>query len=166
MVIEDATNLDPETSSGGGRSRSNTGDLEIDEGISTQDHWWTKIPAQSGNSNFENIQSTNWNSLRWKPPPIDSEIGWRVEFRPMDIMLTDFENAAMTVVTGMLVNLITDFDLDFIMPITLVDENMHRAHLKNAVQEQKFWFKTSIYPEGPTANYKSTKLPAYDYLRS
>ena len=84
----------------------------------------------------------------------------------MDIMLTDFENAAMTVVTGMLVNLINDFDLDFIMPISLVDENMHRAHLKNAVQEQKFWFKTTIFPEGPTANYKSTKLPAYDYLRS
>jgi len=53
--MEDQTNLDPETSSGGGRSRSNTGDLEIDEGISTQDRWWTKIPAQSGNSNFENI---------------------------------------------------------------------------------------------------------------
>lgn len=51
----------------------------------------------------------------------------------MDIMLTDFENAAMTVVTGMLVNLITEFDLDFIMPITLVDINMERAHLKNAV---------------------------------
>jgi len=51
----------------------------------------------------------------------------------MDIMLTDFENAAMTVVTGMLVNLISEFDLDFIMPITLIDVNMDRAHLKNAV---------------------------------
>jgi glutamate--cysteine ligase catalytic subunit len=35
---------------------------------------------------FENLQSTNWNSLRFKPPPsADSDIGWRVEFRPMDI---------------------------------------------------------------------------------
>ena len=92
-----------------------------------------KIPPQNGNSNFENIQSTNWNSLRWKPPPVESEIGWRVEFRPMDIMLTDFENAAMTIMTGMLVNLVTEFDLDFIMPITLVDINMERAHLRNAV---------------------------------
>jgi glutamate--cysteine ligase catalytic subunit len=35
---------------------------------------------------FENIQSTNWNSLRFKPPPAqNSKIGWRVEFRTMDI---------------------------------------------------------------------------------
>ena len=33
-VLEEQTCLDPESSSGGGRSRSNTGDLEIDEGIS------------------------------------------------------------------------------------------------------------------------------------
>jgi len=54
MVIEDLTDCDV-NSIGSCRSRSNTGDLEVDEGISTQDHWWTKIPAQSGNSNFENI---------------------------------------------------------------------------------------------------------------
>jgi len=35
---------------------------------------------------FENLQSTNWNSMRLKPPPaVDSQIGWRVEFRTMDI---------------------------------------------------------------------------------
>ena len=37
-------------------------------------------------SHFENLQSTNWNSLRFKPPPSHtSKIGWRVEFRTMDI---------------------------------------------------------------------------------
>ena len=129
------TEINPEELTGRtrGRSRSNTGDEDIDDGVNTKDHWWMNIPPQNGNSNFENIQSTNWNSLRWKPPPVESEIGWRVEFRPMDIMLTDFENAAMTVMTGMLVNLVTEFDLDFIMPITLVDINMERAHLRNAV---------------------------------
>ena len=35
---------------------------------------------------FENLQSSNWNSMRLKPPPsIKSPIGWRVEFRSMDI---------------------------------------------------------------------------------
>lgn len=56
------------------------------------------IPAYSGeldesninddeiNAHFENLQSTNWNSMRFKPPPSkDSKIGWRVEFRTMDI---------------------------------------------------------------------------------
>lgn len=37
-------------------------------------------------AHFENLQSTNWNSLRFKPPPsMTSNIGWRVEFRSMDI---------------------------------------------------------------------------------
>lgn len=37
-------------------------------------------------SHFENLQSTNWNSMRFKPPPSEeSKIGWRVEFRSMDI---------------------------------------------------------------------------------
>lgn len=30
---------------------------------------------------FENIQSTNWQTMRFKPPPPNSQIGWRVEFR-------------------------------------------------------------------------------------
>lgn len=48
--------------------------------------WWTKIPATNEVSHFENLQSTNWNSLRFKSPPsVDSDIGWRVEFRPLDI---------------------------------------------------------------------------------
>ncbi len=37
-------------------------------------------------AHFENLQSSNWNSMRFKPPPsLESKIGWRVEFRTMDI---------------------------------------------------------------------------------
>ena len=46
---------------------------------------------------MQNIQSTNWQTLRFKPPPANSPIGWRVEFRPMEVQLTDFENAAFAV---------------------------------------------------------------------
>jgi len=60
-VLKDLTDCDV-ISIGSGRSRISSigsgrscGDFEVDEGVSTQDHWWTKIPAQSGNSNFENI---------------------------------------------------------------------------------------------------------------
>jgi glutamate--cysteine ligase catalytic subunit len=82
---------------------------------------------------FENLQSTNWNSMRFKPPPsFDSPIGWRVEFRSLDIQLTDFENAAFIVFTGMLVNIINHFNVDFIVPISKIDENMDRAHLRDA----------------------------------
>ncbi|CAO1295239.1 unnamed protein product [Diamesa tonsa] len=44
---------------------------------------------------FENIQSTNWQTMRFKPPPPNTPIGWRVEFRPCEVQLTDFENAAI-----------------------------------------------------------------------
>ena len=36
---------------------------------------------------FQNIQSTNWQTMRFKPPPSGQDIGWRVEFRPMEVVL-------------------------------------------------------------------------------
>lgn len=105
---------------------------EVDEehqnsdGITTG--WWTKVPPTNEVSHFENIQSTNWNSLRFKSPPsTESDIGWRVEFRPLDIQLTDFENAALTVMVGMMVNIINEFSIDFIIPISKVDANMREV---------------------------------------
>jgi len=72
--------------------------------------------------------------MRFKPPPsIDSKIGWRVEFRTMDIQLTDFENSGFIVLLGMINNVINHFDLDFIMPISKIDENMERAHYIDAL---------------------------------
>ncbi|CAG8748016.1 737_t:CDS:2, partial [Dentiscutata heterogama] len=49
---------------------------------------------ESSSNHFENIQSTNWQTVRFKPPPPNSNIGWRVEFRCMEVQITDFENAA------------------------------------------------------------------------
>ena len=35
---------------------------------------------------FENLNSLVWNTLRLKPPPLnDDSMGWRIEFRPMDV---------------------------------------------------------------------------------
>lgn len=69
---------------------------------------------------FENIQSTNWQTIRFKPPPVNSPIGWRVEFRSMEIQMTDFENAAFSVFIVLLTRAIISFDLNFYMPISLV----------------------------------------------
>jgi len=47
---------------------------------------WDLIDDEEIVAHFENLQSTNWNSMRFKPPPNKkSEIGWRVEFRSPDI---------------------------------------------------------------------------------
>lgn len=90
---------------------------------------------------FENIQSTNWQTMRFKPPPAGSEsIGWRVEFRPMEIQPTEFENAAFSVFVVLLTRIILAHHLNFYMPISLVDENMERAQRRDAARNQKFYF--------------------------
>ncbi|GLA36158.1 Zn finger-containing GTPase-Activating Protein for ARF [Aspergillus niger] len=91
---------------------------------------------------FENLQSTNWQHMRFKPPPPDKDdIGWRVEFRSMEIQMTDFENAAFSIFIVLVTRAILSFDLNFYIPIQRTTENMETAHLRNAVLEQKFYFR-------------------------
>ncbi|KAI5300524.1 hypothetical protein KEM56_002384, partial [Ascosphaera pollenicola] len=97
---------------------------------------------------FENLQSTNWQHIRFKPPPAENDsIGWRVEFRPMEIQMTDFENAAFSVFMVLITRAILSFDLNFYIPIQKVTENMDTAHARNAVLEQKFWFRKDPFPK-------------------
>lgn len=66
--------------------------------------------------------------MRFKPPPsAESNIGWRVEFRTMDLQLTDYENAALAVAVSMLVNVVNHFNVDFIIPISDIDKNFEQA---------------------------------------
>ncbi|KAJ8908709.1 hypothetical protein NDN08_005414 [Rhodosorus marinus] len=98
---------------------------------------------------FENIQSTNWNTVRFKPPPPDSDIGWRTEFRSMEVQFTDFENAAFSIFIVLLSRVIIAFDLNLYMPISKVDENMQIAHERNAAESGRFYFRRNIFGEGP-----------------
>jgi glutamate--cysteine ligase catalytic subunit len=100
---------------------------------------------------FENIQSTNWNTCRWKPPPPrihpnDPHIGWRTEFRSMEVQFTDFENAAFTVFIVLITRVILSFDLTLYIPLSKVDENMHRAQQRDAVNSQMFYFRKHLAP--------------------
>jgi len=71
--------------------------------------------------------------MRFKPPPsMKSKIGWRVEFRSMDIQITDFENSVFIIVLCLVQNVINNYDVNFTMPISMIDENMRRAHQINA----------------------------------
>jgi glutamate--cysteine ligase catalytic subunit len=97
---------------------------------------------------FENIQSTNWQSMRFKPPPLpqnnnetSSVIGWRVEFRTPELQLTDFENSALCTFIILLVRAIQTFNLDFTIPISQIDVNMQTAQKINACQCETFYFK-------------------------
>lgn len=102
--------------------------IEQDDSVST-DH-------------FENIQSTNWQTMRFKPPPNDT-IGWRVEFRPMEIQITDFENAAYSVFMVLMARVAVEQKRCFYQPISQVDQNMKTAHLRNSIKRGKYWFRTN-----------------------
>lgn len=95
---------------------------------------------------FENLQSTNWQHMRFKPPPPDKDTGWRVEFRAMEVQMTDFENAAFAIFIVLVTRAILSFDLNFYIPITLTTENMETAHARNAVLEKKFYFRKDPFP--------------------
>ncbi|CAL8080435.1 unnamed protein product [Calicophoron daubneyi] len=90
---------------------------------------------------FENIQSTNWQSMRFKPPPVDSSIGWRVEFRPTELQLTDFENAAFTTFILLLSRTILKLKLNLLIPLSKVDENMKVAIKRDASRSGRFYFR-------------------------
>jgi glutamate--cysteine ligase catalytic subunit len=112
---------------------------------------------------FENLQSTNWQHMRFKPPPHDKDTGWRVEFRPMEIQITDFENAAFSIFIVLVTRAILSFDLNFYIPIPRTTDNMETAHARNAVLEKKFYFRNDPLPPRPIkANGASgTTTPAH-----
>lgn len=59
--------------------------------------------------------------MRFKPPPLSQpEIGWRVEFRPMELQLTDRENAALVIFVVLLTRLILSFNLNLLIPMSKV----------------------------------------------
>ncbi|KAJ3100587.1 hypothetical protein HDU97_002117 [Phlyctochytrium planicorne] len=82
------------------------------------------VDDATSSDHFENIQSTNWQTMRFKPPPPTANIGWRVEFRSMEIQLTDYENAAYSVF--------------------VVDENMKTGMKRDAAINEKFWFRNHV----------------------
>jgi glutamate--cysteine ligase catalytic subunit len=105
-----------------------------------------------GSNHFENIQSTNWQHMRFKPPPPDADIGWRVEFRSMEIQITDFENAAFAIFIVLVTRAILSYDLNFYIPIPRTTQNMETAHVRDAVLNSKFWFRKNPFPR-PRRNH-------------
>ncbi len=125
---------------------------------------------------FDMIQTTNWQTLRFKPPlPFPKETGWRVEFRSMEVQITDFENAAFSIFVVLLTRTILHFDLNLYIPIRKIDENMDTAYARDAVLSRKFFFRTRITPEsvdaelpngGPYTNgAKAQNAPSSKHIR-
>jgi glutamate--cysteine ligase catalytic subunit len=104
-----------------------------------------EIDDEKETDHFENIQSTNWQNMRFKPPPMNAPIGWRVEFRPTELQITDFENAAFVTFLVVLTRAILSYKLNLLIPISKVDQNMQTAQKRNACRLEKLFFRKSIY---------------------
>jgi len=140
-------------------------------------HLWIRDPlviyrekleqAADDNDHFENLQSTNWNTMRFKPPPAAFKnphgIKWRVEFRVMEVSLTDFENAAFSAFIILLARAILEDKLDLYMPISKIDMNMDAAHARDAVARERFWFRQTHTADAGESS-PSSPLPVLSRL--
>ena len=95
---------------------------------------------EEDSDHFENLQSTNWHNMRFKPPPPNTSIGWRVEFRPMELQTTEFENAAFTVFIVLLSRVILSYGLDFLIPISMLGEILPRCRIDVIPNERNIQF--------------------------
>ncbi|SOV14137.1 gamma-glutamylcysteine synthetase [Plasmodium gaboni] len=121
----------------------------------------------SSHQHFENFQSTNWNSVRFKPPPIldnhfkgPSSIGWRVEFRTPDIQITDFENSCVVTLVMLLSKFILKERLNLYIPMSLLEENLFRASKREALIKEKFYFRKDLNYD--TLNNEYEEKSIYD----
>ena len=91
-------------------------------------------------------------------------MGWRVEFRTMEVQLTDFENAAFTVFVALISRAILFFSLNFYLPISKVDDNLHRAHARDAIHSQHFYWRTVVKDCPPATPCATSPQPAYELM--
>ena len=95
---------------------------------------------------FDSLQTTNWQTVRFKPPPAPSTpahgSGWRVELRVMEAQSSDRENASFVLFVVLLARVIAHVsEVNFCVPISNIDENMSLADKRDAVLHGKFHFR-------------------------
>lgn len=119
---------------------------------------------------FEMIQSTNWNDVRFKPPcGFDSKLGWLMEFRAMDNPITDREKAAVVFFFTLIQRMVVDEKLrvNFYIPISVCDDNFDQAIIQDAIIKGKFQFRRYFceYLHGnKTRSDEMVKLSVEEFL--
>lgn len=99
-------------------------------------------------SMFECIQSTNWNTVRLKLPSTSLGLtSWRIEFRPMEAQVTDFESAAFVTFIQLIAASIISSNGNKsgigLIPISKLDLNMSNAQKRDAVRLERFHWVVS-----------------------
>ena len=113
-------------------------------------------------THVDGIISTNWNSLRLKPPrEEDKDNCFKIEIRPCDLQITPFENTTIVELIILLYQSIINYDVNFIMPITKVDENFNRAYQMDAIVKGKFFWRIN----GMENNIRENNWAENSYLK-
>ena len=104
------------------------------------------IKDKNDMTHFENINSSNWNSLRFKlPRPADNDSSYKIEVRTSDLQLTPFENTSIIHLIIYLYKIIILNKCNFIIPITKIDENYENGYQKDAINTKKFWWRINCF---------------------
>ncbi|XP_022246026.1 glutamate--cysteine ligase-like isoform X2 [Limulus polyphemus] len=90
------------------------------------------------------LLSTTFPTIRLKIPDAANSAFWRLEFRPMEVQFTDYENAAFSIFVVILAKIILEKKLSLLIPISKVLENVERAQKRDAVRNEKFWMKSNF----------------------
>lgn len=118
---------------------------------------------------FENIQSSNWRSMRLKPPKDtdkEKEAPWLIEVRPMEIQPTSFENTAYSIFVILFSRMALSYSASFYIPISKVDDNFAAVdlppdgegvaeYLKEETTKQ-FWYRENIFDSKQAVIKKGT----------
>ncbi|KAI6646202.1 Glutamate-cysteine ligase, catalytic subunit [Oopsacas minuta] len=113
-----------------------------------------EIDNTASSVHFDNLNSSNWNNVRLKPPPHGST-GWRVEFRPIDVQLTDFENAAFMIFVNLLLRVFLDKNINLYIPVSQMQENFKRSFKKDSCKSQEYYFRSDIFTPLHSNTYDS-----------
>ena len=107
------------------------------------------IDDKNDMSHFENINSTNWNALRFKlPRSSDGDTCFKIEIRTLDLQISPYENTSMICMILLTYALILcSNEINFIIPISKVDENFRRAYKKDAINKEKFWWRIDCFKD-------------------
>lgn len=95
--------------------------------------------------------------MRFKPPPPHSSIGWRVEFRPCEVQITDFENAAIVCFVVLLTRVILSYRINLIIPISKVSLSFCLKSYDDLVVNFFFTFFLFLYCTGRREHAESSK---------
>lgn len=77
------------------------------------------------------------------------------------MQITDFENAAIVCFVVLLTRVILSYKLNLLIPISKVDENMARAQKRDAVRNEKFWFRRDITSDAKQSSDSETEYTEF-----